>query len=156
MDTTVFTYSYSRVKLFIIFIFNSYYSIISGHFFGILVMKTSNNHLWLPVNTEIRAATDLYDMTTTAREVMRDELQSRMFDNRPSNMRLVQCYMSKQTDAKELLTANQYRLAQTLYLTALREAMPVAKKSGIIRGAVDQGGYMCSFLLSNTAQMGAV
>ena len=72
-------------------------------------MKTSNNHLWLPVNTEIRAATDLYDMTTTAREVMRDELQSRMFDNRPSNMRLVQCYMSKQTDATWLAVNSSLR-----------------------------------------------
>ncbi|KAK3243146.1 hypothetical protein CYMTET_47179 [Cymbomonas tetramitiformis] len=49
----------------------------------------------------LREGEDLHSMTTTARSVMKEELHTRAFENRPSNSRLIQCFMSKQQDAKE-------------------------------------------------------
>ncbi|KAK3281373.1 hypothetical protein CYMTET_10832 [Cymbomonas tetramitiformis] len=80
----------------------------------------------------IRKATDLSSMVTTARSVLKDELQARLFDSRPSNMRLIQCFMSKQVDCKTFLRPEQYELAKTLYLTAIREAAII---SGKVAGA---------------------
>ncbi len=75
-----------------------------------------------------RRATDLSSLTTIARDVLKDELQTRMFDARPSNLRLVQCFMSKQEDCKTFFKPEQYELARTLYLTALREAAIISGK----------------------------
>ena len=51
----------------------------------------------------------------------------RIFALRPSNMRMVQCYMSKQEDSKEYLSPSQHSLARTLYVKALRDVVKIAK-----------------------------
>ena len=62
-------------------------------------------------------------MIDTARFVLKQELQTRFFDNRPSNARMVLCFMSKQMPCKHYFTAAQLTLAETLYKGALRVAV---------------------------------
>ena len=80
--------------------------------------------------TETRKAEDLHTCIGTARSVMVSELDDRFFDNaeRPSNTRLVQCWMSKQRPADKWMPEAWRVLAKGLYLAMLREA---AKISGI-------------------------
>ena len=58
-------------------------------------------------SVEVKPAEDLSSLVDTARSVLNDELQQRVFVNRPSNARLVQIFMTKQPDftAKDVLTA---------------------------------------------------
>jgi hypothetical protein len=76
--------------------------------------------------TEVRNATALYDLTTTARSIMVDELTQRFFAERPSNSRLVQIWMSKQYPAEKWLPEEWKMLAKGLYLNWLREAAKIA------------------------------
>ena len=80
--------------------------------------------------TEVKSADDLGSAAETARELMKAELKARCFDLRPSNMRLVQCYMSKQPgfDCKNYLSDAQYQLAETLYKQMIRAAVDIAPK----------------------------
>ena len=68
----------------------------------------------------------LHESIDVGRSVMATELEARMFLLRPSNARLVQCYMSKQQPIAAYLTEAQVVLAQTLYLTWLRTAANIA------------------------------
>ena len=43
-----------------------------------------------------------------------------VFDLRPSNSRMVLCYMSKQMSCKHYFSDAQFQLAETLYKGALR------------------------------------
>ena len=65
---------------------------------------------------------DLDAMIDRARRVLREELQARVFDLRPSNSRMVLCYMSKQMPCSLYFTDVQFQLAETLYKGALRKA----------------------------------
>ena len=76
---------------------------------------------------ETKAVDDLTPMIDTARFELRQELQSRCFDNRPSNARMVLLYMSKQMDVKDILTNAQYELAKSLYFHWLRTANSIVK-----------------------------
>ena len=76
---------------------------------------------------EMKDATDLCEMIHTARSVLKAELQSRKFDLRPSNTRLVQCYMSKQMSARIYLSEAQYNLAKTCYMQMLRAALEISR-----------------------------
>ena len=78
-------------------------------------------------DTEDKDADDLGQSVITGREVLQRELQERAFDLRPSNTRLVQCYMSKQVPASAYLTAAQVALARTLYMEMLRTAHEISK-----------------------------
>lgn len=71
---------------------------------------------------EYKQASKCSPMIDVARTVMRTEIQERCFNARPSNSRMVQLFMSKQMDAKELLTPGQYEVAKSLYFTWLRHA----------------------------------
>jgi hypothetical protein len=71
--------------------------------------------------SEIVSPADLNSIVDDARVVLREELQARCFDARPSNARLVQLYMSKTMDAKDVISNDQYELAKTLYLQWLRK-----------------------------------
>ena len=62
-------------------------------------------------------------MIDTARSVLKSELQARFFDNRPSNARMVLCFMSKQMPCKQYFTPAQLILSETLYKGALRDAV---------------------------------
>ena len=77
---------------------------------------------------EHKSADALGDAVSTGRDLMRSELQARFFELRPSNLRLVQCFMSKQPgfDCKNYLKESQYQLAETLYLQAMRAAQSIA------------------------------
>jgi hypothetical protein len=70
---------------------------------------------------------DLCSIIITARSVMQDELNQRLFVNRPSNSRLVQAYMSKQMPSSLYLTEAQNTLARSLYLKALRDAVSISR-----------------------------
>jgi hypothetical protein len=78
-------------------------------------------------NEEVKNSNVVSGMIDVARRVLKEELQSRCFDLRPSNSRMVQLFMSKQMDAKDILTPAQYDLARTLYLQWLRAANDVQK-----------------------------
>ena len=75
---------------------------------------------------EMKDASDLSSMIDTARKVFKEEMQSRAFDLRPSNTRLVQCYMSKQISSSTYLSPAQNALAKTLYMQMLREAFEIS------------------------------
>ena len=76
--------------------------------------------------TETRSANSLMDMVVTAREVLSNEIQDRFFAERPSNVRLVQIYMSKQRPAEKWLPPDWLVLARGLYLKMLRDAAIIA------------------------------
>ena len=80
-------------------------------------------------SVEVKPAEDLSSLVDTARSVLKDELQQRVFVNRPSNARLVQIFMTKQPGftAKDVLTASQLRLAETVYLQMLRAATEISR-----------------------------
>lgn len=84
-----------------------------------------------------------------ARQIMAEELHARKFVARPSNARLVQCYMSKGYAASLYLTENQLQSARSFYLQWLRKAAVIAnktkvaatatqttKKGGLFRGGI--------------------
>jgi hypothetical protein len=56
---------------------------------------------------EVKKAESVSTMIHTARRVLTEELQARCFTLRSSNSRMVQLYMSKQVDAKGMLTNEQ-------------------------------------------------
>ena len=62
---------------------------------------------------------------------MKQELIDRLFhgrdDLRPSNARLIQAYMSKQMASSTYLPSSWNTHARTLYLQALRDAVPIAR-----------------------------
>jgi hypothetical protein len=66
---------------------------------------------------------------TTARKVLRDELNARVFhgssDLRPSNVRLIQAYMSKQMTSKDYLPLSWNEHARAHYLKVLRDAVSI-------------------------------
>ena len=78
--------------------------------------------------TETRKAEDLHSFISTARRIMVKQLGERFFDDaeRPSNTRLVQCWMSKQRPAEKWLPEPWHVLAKGLYLGMLREAATIA------------------------------
>ena len=78
---------------------------------------------------EVKQQDDVTEVINIARRVMKEEVQKRNFDARPSNSRLVQCFMSKQMDAKIYLSVAQYQLAETLYKQLLREAQYILEQS---------------------------
>ena len=82
--------------------------------------------------THHHAAQRLDALTTTARKELGEQLHSRLFELRPSNWRLVQCYMSKQAPAAAFLSADQLTLARTLYLKALRDAVAIARGAAVV------------------------
>jgi len=75
---------------------------------------------------EVREGANLGEPTSTGRTVMAEELQARVFDARPSNMRLVQCIMSKQMKASIYLSTEQFEFGKTIYLMMLRQAVSIA------------------------------
>ena len=75
---------------------------------------------------ETREHDSLYGGTQTARAIMSDEISQRMFGERPSNLRLVQMYMSKQRRPESWLPSSWLILAKTLYLAHLRKASLIA------------------------------
>ena len=75
---------------------------------------------------EMKEADDLCVAVEKARKILKEEMQARAFDLRPSNTRLVQCYMSKQMPATVYLTDPQYALAKTLYMQMLRTALEIS------------------------------
>ncbi|KAL1525060.1 hypothetical protein AB1Y20_019933 [Prymnesium parvum] len=64
----------------------------------------------------------LSKMLDQARSIMHEEVSSRCFRQRSSNARMVQLYMSKQMDVKEILSAEQYVVAKACYLQWIRAA----------------------------------
>ena len=78
--------------------------------------------------TETRKAEDLHPIISTARRIMVEQLDERFFDlaERPSNTRLVQCWMSKQRPAEKWLPEEWRVLAKGLYLGMLRDAAKIA------------------------------
>ena len=76
---------------------------------------------------EKRQADDLDSITSTARKIMVKELGSRFFEGeRPSNVRLIQIWMSKQGRAEKWLPAAWQTTAKALYLASLRKAVIIA------------------------------
>ena len=84
-----------------------------------------------PRQTEKRTAEELHPSISKAREIMAKELDSRFFEaaERPSNARLVQCWMSKQRPAEKWLPEAWHVLAKGLYFAMLREAAKIAELS---------------------------
>eukprot|EP00966_Prymnesium_polylepis_P258025 5960184-Prymnesium_polylepis.1 len=76
--------------------------------------------------TEERPGSQVSSMIDTARSVLVEELESRFFVARPSNTRLVQCYMSKQRPIASYLPARMCTLAKTVYLSWIRRAAVIA------------------------------
>ena len=72
---------------------------------------------------EVKKAESVSTMIHNARRVLKEELQARCFILRSSNSRMVQLYMSKQMDAKDMLTNEQYELARTLYMQWLSDIL---------------------------------
>ncbi|KAK3247158.1 hypothetical protein CYMTET_43333 [Cymbomonas tetramitiformis] len=70
---------------------------------------------------------------------MKEELEARLFTLRPSNSRLIQCYMTKQAACNTFLSPFQVTLAKTLYLTALREAAAIGNNGVIV---FSRAGYL--------------
>ena len=66
--------------------------------------------------SKIDGQLDHAEAVTKARQIMKSELQSRFFDLRPSNIRLVQCFMSKQPgfECKIYLKDAQYQVRPSL------------------------------------------
>eukprot|EP00966_Prymnesium_polylepis_P176367 4082533-Prymnesium_polylepis.1 len=64
-------------------------------------------------------------MIDTARNVLKEELDSRFFVARPSNARLVQCYMSKQRPIASYLPERMCTFAQTVYVQWVRRAASI-------------------------------
>ena len=81
-------------------------------------------------NLITRESADLSEGVLKAREVMQDELNSRLFHGqdhlRPSNARLIQAYMSKQMPVADYLPDSWVRHGKTLYLQGLRAAVAIA------------------------------
>lgn len=75
---------------------------------------------------ERRSANDLCYMISVARAVLKEEIESRFFVARPSNARLVQCYMSKQKPISMYLPHRMCELAKTVYAEWLRRAAGIA------------------------------
>ena len=66
---------------------------------------------------EVKKAESVSTMIQESCRVLKEELQVCCFTTlRSSNLRMVQLYMSKQMDAKNMLTNQQYKLARTLYM----------------------------------------
>jgi hypothetical protein len=65
---------------------------------------------------EVKKAESVSTMIHESCRVLKEELQACCFTMRSSNSRMVQLYMSKQMDAKNMLTKEQYKLARTLYM----------------------------------------
>ena len=76
---------------------------------------------------EVKNAESVSTVIHNARRVLKQELQARRFTLRSSNSRMVQLYMSKQMDAKGMLTNDQYDLARTLYRQWLRKANSIVQ-----------------------------
>jgi hypothetical protein len=76
---------------------------------------------------EIKKQSQVTGMIDVARRELKDQLQSRSFDLRPSNARMVQLFMSKQMDVITILTEQQYELAKTLYMQWLHAANETEK-----------------------------
>jgi len=72
---------------------------------------------------EVKNAESVSTVIHNARRVLKQELQARRFTLRSSNSRMVQLYMSKQMDAKGMLTNDQYDLARTLYMYLERQPL---------------------------------
>jgi hypothetical protein len=70
---------------------------------------------------EVKKAESVSTMIHNACRVLKEELQARWFTLRSSNWRMVQLCMSKQINAKGVLTNEQYELARTLYMQWLHE-----------------------------------
>lgn len=62
-------------------------------------------------------------------KILAQELEERMFTERPSNSRLVLGYMSKQKKVQKWLTAAQVDLAKSCYLMMMREAEDILSAS---------------------------
>ena len=98
--------------------------------------------------------TDLTGIISTARRTMVKELDARFFDSAecPSNIRLVQCWMSKQRPAEKWLPEGWRVLAKGLYLGMLREAAKIAgiglSSSPCNEGTEDVGGQQLSLAQS--------
>ena len=56
-----------------------------------------------------------------------------VFDLRPSNSRMVLCYMSKQMSCKHYFSDAQFDLAETLYKGALRKAEEILASTVMLR-----------------------
>ena len=61
------------------------------------------------------------------------------FVNRPSNMRMIQCYMSKTCPISTYFNADQVALAKSLYLKAIRDAASVVLGSAVKKAATQNG-----------------
>jgi hypothetical protein len=57
---------------------------------------------------EVKKAESVSTMIHIARRVLKEELQAHCFTLRSSNSRMAHLYMSKQMDAKGMLTTEQY------------------------------------------------
>ena len=113
--------------------------------------------------TERIPASQISEMIVTCRSVLQDQLTARFFTDRPSNARLVLCYMSKSLPIDAYLPKPWVNLAKTLYLQWLRtcldlhlaserrqggcstpDAFKRPRSSGLFRHlGVDAGGGEC-------------
>eukprot|EP00966_Prymnesium_polylepis_P086516 2002415-Prymnesium_polylepis.1 len=75
---------------------------------------------------EERPGGQLSSMIDQGRTILKEELDSRFFVARPSNTRLVQCYMSKQKPIRSYLPARMCTIAETLYKVWMRRAAAIA------------------------------
>ena len=80
--------------------------------------------------SESKEADEISSMIDTSRSVLKSEIEARFFAARPSNSRLVQCYISKASPAKSYLAERQYELAETLTKQMLRKAQEIQTKAG--------------------------
>ena len=76
---------------------------------------------------EVKNAESVSSMIHNACRVLKEELLADCFTLRSSNSRMVQLYMSKQMDAKGMLTNDQYELARILYRQWLRKANSIVQ-----------------------------
>ena len=78
---------------------------------------------------EVRRFDELPEFVRAARSIMYNELSSRIFgtsfDERPSDVRLVQLYMSKQIPVEDLLPPMLLSRARAIYLQMLRDAASI-------------------------------
>lgn len=92
------------------------------------------------------------------REVLASELESRIFgeafDDRPSDTRLVQIYMSKQVPAETMLPAHLLGRSRTLYLALLRKATHILGQgqpaAAVAGGAAKPQGLLRSSCVTNS------
>ena len=75
---------------------------------------------------EERPGSQLSTMIDTGRDTLKDELESRFFIARPSNTRLVQCYLSKQKPIENYMPPRMCTIAETLYKQWIRRAASIA------------------------------